>query len=113
LNSADDYELMLRTFMNTTMVHLHHFCYEQYFYNNNTKVSNGGLGWEYHGDILRHVRYIQNNYNIKIKERIEELGKHDWAYDSTNPDCVKNFYLGQNHPRSGDYEQRLNLDFKP
>lgn len=113
LNSADDYELMLRTFLNTTMVHLHHFCYEQYFYNNNTKVSNGGLGWEYHGDILRHVRYIQNNYNLKIKERIEELGKHDWAYDSTNPDCVKNFYLGKNRPRSGDYEQRLNLDFKP
>lgn len=113
LNSADDYELMLRTFLNTQMVHLHHFCYEQYFYNFNTKVSNGGLGWEYHGDILRHVRYIQNFYNKKIKDRIEELGKIDWAYDEKNPDCVKNFYLGENHARSGEQEQRLNLDFKP
>lgn len=113
LNSADDYELILRTFLNTTMVHLHHFCYEQYIYNNNTKISNGGLGWEYHGDILRHVRYIQNNYNHKIKQRIEELGKHDWAYDNINKDWIKDFYFGYNYPRRGDCEQRLNLDFKP
>ena len=113
LNSADDYELMLRTFCNTQIVHLHHFCYEQYFYNNNTKVSSGGLGWEYHGDILRHVRYIQNHYSNQIKKRIEDLGKIDWAYDIKTPDCIKNFYSGTNTPRSGNDEQRLNIDFKP
>lgn len=113
LNSADDYELMLRTFLNTRMVHLHHYCYEQYFYDNNTKVSNGGLGWKYHGDILRHVRYIQNFYNKKIKQRIEELGKVDWAYDESNPDCVRSFYHGLKPTYHGDSEQRLNLDFKP
>jgi len=113
LNSADDYELMIRTFLHTQMVHLNHFCYIQYFYNNNTKVSNGGLGWEYHGDIQRHVRYIQNHYNKLIKKRIEELGKHDWVHDPSDPDCVKKFYKGEVLPRSGEYEQRLNLDFKP
>jgi glycosyltransferase involved in cell wall biosynthesis len=113
LNSADDYELMLRTFLNTKMVHLHHYCYEQYMYNDNTKVSNGGLGWKYHGDIMRHVRYIQTFYSKKIKQRIEELGKVDWAYDDSNPDCVRNFYHGLKQTYYGENEQRLNLDFKP
>ena len=113
LNSADDYELMLRTFFNTQIVHLHHFCYEQYFYNDNTKVSNGGLGWKYHGDILRHVRYIQNYYSNQIKRRIEQLGKVDWVHDINNPDCIKNFYNGTNQARFGAEEQRLNIDFKP
>jgi glycosyltransferase involved in cell wall biosynthesis len=113
LNSADDYELMLRTFLNTRMVHLHHFCSIQYFYDHNTKVSNGGLGWEYHGDIMRHVRYIQNHYTGKIKARFEELGKVDWGYNPKNPDSVKDFYLGQNYARSGEEEQRANIDFTP
>lgn len=113
LNSADDYELMLRTFLNTQMVHLHHFSYIQYFYNNNTKVSNGGLGWEYHGDIMRHVRYIQKHYHYPIKTRIEELGKQDWVHDPNDLDCIKKFYNGEAFPRSGDHEQRLSIDFKP
>jgi hypothetical protein len=95
------------------MVHLHHFCYEQYYYNINTKVSNGGLGWKYHGDIFRHVRYIQNYYSTQIKRRIEQLGKVDWVHDINNPDCIKNFYNGMNQARFGDAEQRLNIDFKP
>lgn len=113
LNSADDYELMIRTFLNTKMVHLHHYCYIQYVYEKNTKVSNGGLGWSYHGDILRHVRFIENFYHQKIKNRFDELGLHDWVYNPKTRDCLKDYYAGKKYPQSGDKEQNANLNFKP
>jgi len=111
LNSADDYEMMIRTFLNTKMVHLNHFCYIQYMYNNNTKVSSGGLGSNYHTDIFRHVRVIENHYREQIKKRFEDLGKVDWAYQPLKKDCLEDFYKGK-----GKYpfdENNVNLEFKP
>jgi len=113
LNCADDYELMIRTFLNTRMVHLNHFCYIQYIYNNNTKVSNGGLGWKYHGDIFRHVRYIQNQYQEQIKNRFEELGRVDWIYKPNQTDCLRDVYFGRTQPLRGSEENNVNLEFKP
>jgi len=113
LNSADDYELMIRTFLNTRMVHLNHYCYIQYVYNHNTKVSNGGLGWSYHGDIIRHVRYMENYYHKKIKNRFDELGLHDWVFNDTTSDCLKEYYQGTKCPRSGESEQNANFNFNP
>jgi len=113
LNCADDYELMIRTFLNTRMVHLNHFCYIQYTYNDNTKVSNGGLGAKYHGDIFRHVRYIQNNYREQIKQRFEELGRTDWIYEKDKSDSLQDVYLGRKNMQFGDKENQVNLEFKP
>lgn len=107
LNSADDYELIIRTFLNTEMVHLKNFCYYQYFYNQNTKVSNGGLGWAYHGDIIRHVKYIEEFYRLKIKNRIEQLGTKDLVYDRLQ-ETKGNFSI--RGPINNI--KKLNIDFK-
>jgi hypothetical protein len=81
LSIADDYELILRTFLNTRMVGIRKLLYLQFFHNsdslNNTQNST-------RADIQRRVRTISNFYNKKIKERFEELGINDWAYDE-NP----------------------------
>jgi hypothetical protein len=55
------------------------------------------VGWErkYHGDIFRHVRYIQNNYREQIKQRFEELGRTDWLYEKDNSDSLQDVYLGR------------------
>ena len=80
-------------------------------YNNNTKVSSGGLGSNYHTDIFRHVRVIENHYREQIKKRFEDLGKVDWAYQPLKKDCLEDFYKGK-----GKYpfdENNVNLEFKP
>lgn len=78
LTIADDYELIVRTFLNTKMVHIPKLCYLQYYHTsdtlNNTQNSS-------RADIQRRVRTIMEFYNIKIKERFEELGIQDWAYE--------------------------------
>lgn len=112
LNCADDYELMLKTFLETKILHLHHYCYLQYSYQNNTKVSSAGLGWAYHGDIFRHVKYIEKFYNKKIKNRFNELGLEDWVYGKETTDYLIDFKNGKEIIRKGEAEQKANLDFK-
>lgn len=73
LSIADDYELMVRTFLNTTMVRIPKFLYIQYYHDNNTQNMT-------RSDIQRRVRSISNFYNEKIKIRFNELGFEDWAY---------------------------------
>ena len=78
LTIADDYELIIRTFLKTRMIRIPKLCYLQFFHNsgtlNNTQDS-------CRADIQRRVRTISEFYNIKIKERFNELGLKDWAYD--------------------------------
>lgn len=78
LTIADDYELIVRTFLKTRMIHIPKLCYLQYYHNstslNNTQNSS-------RADIQRRVRTIMEFYNVKIKERFEELGVMDWAYE--------------------------------
>jgi len=78
LTIADDYELIVRTFLNTRMVHIPKLCYLQYYHNsdslNNTQNSS-------RADIQRRVRTIMEFYNRRIKSRFEELGIQDWAYE--------------------------------
>lgn len=70
---ADDYELIVRTFLVTKIVKIEKACYLQYHHGNNTQIST-------RGDIQRRVRTVSNFYNEHIKKRFEELGKEDWAF---------------------------------
>jgi glycosyltransferase involved in cell wall biosynthesis len=76
LSIADDYELVLRTFLATRMVHVPRFCYLQYFSRTGAapNTQTGAVG-----DIQRRVRSIFWLYNDRIRQRFEELGLKDWA----------------------------------
>jgi len=81
LTIADDYELVVRSFLSTRFVRIPKCCYIQYYYGQNTQDSNGGATRQ---DIQRRVRTIARFYNEDIKNRFEELGMTDWAYEE-NP----------------------------
>jgi len=78
LTIADDYELIIRSFLKTRFVGIRQLCYLQFFHNsdslNNTQNSS-------RADIQRRVRTISNFYNKQIKDRFEELGIEDWAFN--------------------------------
>jgi glycosyltransferase involved in cell wall biosynthesis len=104
LTIADDYELIIRSFLKTRFVGIRKLLYLQFFHNsdnlNNTQNSS-------RADIQRRVRTISNFYNIKIKERFEELGIEDWAFkeNPNNPLLSK--------PRIGDSEGVVNYIWVP
>ena len=79
LSIADDYELIIRTFLTTKMVKIPIGCYLQFFHGDNSQNST-------RKDIQRRVRTISQYYNQQIKKRFNELGKVDWAYtEKGNP----------------------------
>jgi glycosyltransferase involved in cell wall biosynthesis len=74
LHVADDYELMVRTFLNTRMVHVPRLCYFQFCHGGTTnRVRNK--------DIQRLVRYCREWYDKAIHERFVELGVEDFVWD--------------------------------
>lgn len=77
LSIADDYELIIRSFLKTVFLRIPKLCYLQFYHNsgtlNNTQDSN-------RGDIQRRVNTISNFYNRKIKDRFDDLRVYDWAY---------------------------------
>jgi glycosyltransferase involved in cell wall biosynthesis len=87
LHVADDYEIMVRTFLKTRMVRVPKLCYLQYISNTTQQVRNK--------DIQRHVRSIKVHYDRMIHDRFLELGcedfiwdeKHEWSdYNVANPE---------------------------
>lgn len=83
LTIADDYELIVRTFLKTRMVRIPKLLYLQYYHSNNTQNKT-------RADIQRRVRSIREYYNNAINRRFLELGVKDWAFDSNpnEPTCV-------------------------
>jgi glycosyltransferase involved in cell wall biosynthesis len=73
---ADDYELIVRTFLNTEMVHVKKMLYLQWN-NKNSAVDNNSV------DINRRARLIRDHYDFQIHRRIIELGKYDWNWDES------------------------------
>ena len=73
---ADDYELIVRTFLNTEMVHIKKMLYLQWNDRNST-VDNNSV------DINRRSRLIRDFYDVQIHNRILELGKKDWNCDDS------------------------------
>lgn len=101
LSIADDYELLVRTFLTTKMLKIPKLEYLQFIHNDGGNTHNISRA-----DIQRRVRTISDYYNIKIRDRFEELGLVDWAYMSNpkNPTWCDS--------RFGDEEGFVNLIFK-
>ena len=78
LTIADDYELIIRTFLTTNMMRIPKLLYVQFFYNDGNEMNTQDLTRQ---DIQRRVKTIARIYNEAIKRRFEELGKEDWAYN--------------------------------
>jgi glycosyltransferase involved in cell wall biosynthesis len=100
LSIADDYELVVRTFLHTKFVHIAKPLYFQYYHNENSQ--NAGPT---RADIQRRVRSISVHYNWDIKNRFEELGQEDWAF----VDCK---WPWQESARRGDAEGLVNYILK-
>jgi glycosyltransferase involved in cell wall biosynthesis len=89
---CDDYELIIRTFLTTRMVHIERFGYIQYLNNATT----GNTQRQRNAEIQRLVRYFSASYNDRIHERFVELGVEDFIWreggdldwDSPNPPDV-------------------------
>jgi glycosyltransferase involved in cell wall biosynthesis len=75
LHVADDYELLVRTFLVTRMVRVPKLGYIQYISHTAQAARNG--------DIHRHVRAIRAHYDTRIHERLLALGCEDFSWDET------------------------------
>ena len=94
---ADDYELIVRTFLHTKICKIPKIGYIQFIYNNHTGQNTHDLS---RADIQRRVRSIMYHYNDRIAKRFEELGVEDWAYNENpgNPLAVESrFGEGENY----------------
>lgn len=70
ISVADDYELIVKTFLETKFLHIRKMLYLQWD-NRNSTVTNNVT------DINRRARAIRDHYNDRIKARFEEMGLHD------------------------------------
>lgn len=97
LSIADDYELIVRTFLHTKICKIPKIGYIQFIYNDHTGQNTHDLS---RADIQRRVRTIMYHYNERIAKRFEELGVEDWAYNTNpnNPLAVESrFGEGENY----------------
>lgn len=95
LSVADDYELIIRTFLHTEMMRIPTLCYLQHIHSTNTTdVSRK--------DIQRRVRTIMYYYNEQIAERFKQLGVEDYCYIE-NPNAPLNV-----ESRFGEQENYVN-----
>lgn len=77
ISVADDYELIVRTFLNTRMLHINKLLYLQYN-NRNSTVDNNFK------DINRKARLIKDYYDEAIHNRFIELGVEDWEWNDAD-----------------------------
>ena len=74
IHVADDFELMIRTFLETRMVHIPRLGYVQYQDGGNAqRVRNK--------DIQRHVRFLRWKYDRRIHDRFLALGVDDYIWN--------------------------------
>ncbi len=71
---ADDYELLVRTFLNTIMCHIPQALYIQVMHGDNTQNST-------RAEIQTYVHAIANTYHKQIASRFKQLGRKDWLFD--------------------------------
>ena len=74
LHVGEDYELFVRTFLNTKIVKINSFTYIQYFERDNTNTQ-----FNKNADIQKIVSEVSKNYDEKIHNRFVELGIDDFA----------------------------------
>ena len=100
---ADDYELILRSFLFTRVLHIPRMAYLQY------RNSQGNAHQFRNQEIQRLVRNISTAYDEKIHKRFEELGVDDFVYR-----LGKNmsFFQRMNIPNP-EVEQHCTITFEP
>ena len=98
---ADDFELIIRTFLSTRMIHIKEMLYLQYS-DKNTTTDNNSI------DINRRSRLIRDHYDKAIHQRIIDLGGFDWDWDETTQSSPRLLNDGMGNLRFGDEELYLN-----
>lgn len=101
---ADDFELILKTFLHTKLLHIPKMCYIQYNNRNTTVDSNVT-------DINRRSRLIRDYYDQRLHKRIEELGKEDWNWNPTTQRSYTHL-AWMDKTRFGETEQVLNYIYR-
>lgn len=105
---ADDFELIIKSFLETRIVHIRRVLYIQH--------NNGRSTVDYNSfEINRLSRIIKDVYNERIHQRIVELDFHDWEWDdslntSKHPEAWVNSDLSD--IKFGDEEQVMNYIFE-
>lgn len=102
LSVADDYELIVRTFLATKMVRIPKLGYIQFIAYEGDHINTQNTS---RAEIQRLSNSILCHYNEAIKERFEELGYADWGYyfDPNNPELTPS--------RFGDDECAVNYTY--
>tara|TARA_B100000902_G_scaffold204965_1_gene195398 strand:+ start:8327 stop:10183 length:1857 start_codon:yes stop_codon:yes gene_type:complete len=76
LSIADDYELLVRTFLSTRMCRIVKLAYVQFIYDDASGTNTHNSSRR---DIQRRVRTVANHYDADITRRFQELGLEDWV----------------------------------
>jgi glycosyltransferase involved in cell wall biosynthesis len=93
---ADDYELCIRTFLTTRMVHIRRLGYVQFLGDQQENTQR-----RRNKEIQRLVRYFASHYNDRIHNRLEELGVDDFIWTPTGLDWNRQ---PGDRPISANYE---------
>ena len=105
---ADDLDLIIRTFLETRMVHIKRLLYVQ--------RNSGGSTVSYNSfEINRLARIIKDIHNQKIHDRIIELGFKDWEWNdelNTNIHREAWFFNDKSDVKFWDDEQVLNYTYE-
>jgi O-antigen biosynthesis protein len=83
LHVADDYELLVRLFLTTRFVHIPKLCYVQFY---NTE-SIGNAQKIRNKEIQRVVRFVSEQYDKRIHERLLDLGVDDFVWNEEAGRC--------------------------
>ena len=85
LHVADDYELLVRSFLTTRFVHIPRLGYVQ-FYNSD---SIGNTQHSRNKEIQRIVRFVADHYEPRIHARLRELGVDDFVWTPDGLDFAR------------------------
>jgi len=81
---ADDFELCVRTFLTTRMVHIKRFGYIQHLGDQGENTQR-----QRNAEIQRLVRYFAQHYEQRIHQRLEELGVDDFIHTDGGLDWTR------------------------
>jgi O-antigen biosynthesis protein len=76
IHVCDDYELLIRTFLNTKMIKIPKLGYIQYH-----SLNGGNTQRKRNSEIQRLVRYFREAYDKQIHKRLIELGSEDFIWN--------------------------------
>jgi glycosyltransferase involved in cell wall biosynthesis len=103
ISVADDYELIVRTFLETKFIHIPKMLYLQWNNRNST------VDWNAK-DINRKARIIRDFYNQRIHNRIEELGQVDWDWNEEKQ-TSSIFQNDRSNLKYFEHESKLNYTY--